>query len=75
MWAIKICVFLLLLLTGISFMMYSEPLTRFFGKSSWAEYRMRQMGGTYFLWKIVGLVLIVIGFLFLVGTLDPILWP
>lgn len=75
MWAVKILSFVILFIIGLSMMIYAEPLTRTFGKSGWAEYRMSTLGGTYFLWKIVGLIFIIVGFLFLVGTLDPILWP
>jgi hypothetical protein len=70
MWAVKILLFAVLFIVGLLMMIYSEPLTRFFGKAAWAEYRMSTMGGTYFLWKIVGLVFIILGFLFLVGTLN-----
>lgn len=75
MWLIKIVSFAFLFVLGFSLILYAEPLVRFFGKSEWAERRMQTQGGSYLLWKLVGLVFIIVGFLFLVGTLDPILWP
>ncbi len=73
--AIKVVVFLLALVVGFAFIIWAEPLVRFFGKAEWAERRFRTSGGSYLLWKLVGLIFILVGFLFVTGTLDPILWP
>jgi len=67
---LKIALFLLGSGLGVLMMVYAEPLVRTFGKSAWAEEKMQTMGGSYFLWKMVGLVFIIISFLLLVGTLD-----
>ena len=75
MWLLKILVFILVFIVGLCFLVYAEPLVRTFGKSSWAEAHFQTSGGSYLLWKIVGIILMILGFLFLVGGLDWLFWP
>ena len=58
------------LIVGTCFMIYAEPLVRTFGKTAWAEEHFKTSGGTYLVWKIVGIIIIIVGFLFLLGTFD-----
>lgn len=52
------------------------PLVNFFGKVAWAEEHLAGgLGGTYFLYKIMGLAVIIISTLYLFGVLDFILFP
>lgn len=70
MFLLKILVFIAALIIGLVLMIYTEPLIRTFGKADWAEAKFGTMGGTYLLWKLIGIIIIIIGFLFMVGTLD-----
>ena len=70
MFLLKILVFILALVLGLSFLIYTEPIVRTFGKTDWAERHFQTFGGTYLVWKIVGIIIIILGFLFLVGSLD-----
>jgi len=64
----KIMVFILALGIGIAILRYSEPLVRTFGKSSFAEQYLG-MGGSYTMWKLIALAVIIVGFLYLLGTI------
>jgi len=70
MFLLKILVFILALIVGLGFLVYAEPLVRTFGKTAWAEEHFRTMGGTYLVWKIVGIIIMIVGLLFLTGTFD-----
>ena len=72
MFFVKIVVFVASLIVGLSFLIWTEPIVRTFGKTGWAEEHFNSFGGTYLVWKIVGIIVIILGFLFLVGTLDPL---
>jgi len=67
---LKILVFVSFLLGGLAMIVYSVQLTRFFGKSWWAEQHFQFWGGTYFLWKLAGIVAILFGIIFALGWLD-----
>ncbi len=72
---VKILVFIVALVVGLSFLIYAEPLVRTFGKTEWAERRFGTQGGSYLLWKVIGIIIIILSFLFLVGSLDWLFWP
>ena len=69
----KITVFIISLPLGLYLMIKAEPLVRLFGKNSWAERVMP--GGSYTMWKLIGIVVIVLGFMFLMGGLDWLVYP
>lgn len=69
----KIIVFIISLPLGLALMIKSEPLVRLFGKNSWAE-RVAP-GGSYTMWKLIGLIVVILGFLFLIGRLDWLVYP
>lgn len=71
----KIVIFILGLIIGMMFLIYAEPIVRTFGKAAWAERHFRTLGGSYLIWKIVGLIIIVLTFLYLVGSLDWLIHP
>ena len=55
---VKILIFLVCTGIGILILKYTEPLVRMIGKMSWAENRLG-MGGTYTVWKLIAILLIV----------------
>jgi len=55
---VKILVFLACTGLAILILMYTEPIVRVFGKMGWAENRLG-MGGTYTVWKLIAILLIV----------------
>lgn len=72
---LKILVFIFGLVIGFLFLIYSEQIVRFVGKSLWFEEYFHLQGGSYLLWKLFGIIVIILGFLFLVGALDWLLFP
>ena len=72
---LRILVFIATLIIGFMFLIYAEPLVRTFGKTAWAEEHFRTFGGTYLVWKVVGIIVIIVGFLFMVGGLDWLIFP
>ncbi len=69
----KIIIFLISFPLGLYFVVRAEPMVRLFGKNSWAERVMP--GGSYMMWKLIGIIVIALGFLFLVGSLDWLIYP
>jgi len=55
---VKIIIFLICATLAILILKYTEPLVRMIGKMSWAENRLG-MGGTYTVWKLIAILLIV----------------
>jgi len=55
---VKILIFLACSAIGILILKYTEPIVRMVGKMGWAEQRLG-MGGTYTVWKLIGILLIV----------------
>jgi hypothetical protein len=49
------------LLLGTATIIYTERLVRIFGRMDWAEHYLGP-AGTYSAWKIIGVVLIIAGF-------------
>lgn len=64
----RIIVFLILLALGIAILRYTEPLVRMFGYNDLAE-KYFGRGGSYTMWKLFGIILMIIGLLYLGGTL------
>ncbi len=65
----RIIVFIVFVAIAIAILKYTEPIVRTFGKNDLAE-KYLGMGGTYNMWKIIAVILIVVGFLYLVGTIS-----
>lgn len=55
---VKILIFLACTGVGILILKYTEPIVRMVGKMDWAENRLG-MGGTYTVWKLIAILLIV----------------
>lgn len=55
---VKILIFLTCVAIAILILKYTEPLVRMIGKMDWAENRLG-MGGTYTVWKLLAVLLIV----------------
>lgn len=61
---------------GFILIRYSIPLTDMFGKVDWAERNLHGgMAGTYTLYRLVGLVFIILSLLYMFGGLGFIVGP
>lgn len=61
---------------GILLMRYTFQLTNLFGKIDWAESHLRGgFGGTYTLYRLVGLFIIIIALLYMFGGVDILIKP
>lgn len=65
----KVITFIVLFAAGVLILKYTEPIVRMVGKSSWAEQHLGA-GGTYNMWKIIALIVMLFGFLYLIGAVD-----
>jgi hypothetical protein len=65
----KIIVFIVLFGAGVLILRYTEPIVHTVGKSGWAEQHLGA-GGTYNMWKIIAIIAMLIGFLYLLGVID-----
>jgi uncharacterized membrane protein len=65
----RILIFAASLVVGILILIKTEPIVRMIGHMGWAERRFGG-GGTYLVWKLIGLIIIVFGVLVLFGTLS-----
>lgn len=64
---VKILVFLICCVIAILILKYTEPLVRMIGKMDWAENRLG-MGGTYTVWKLIAILLIVGSLVYLTSS-------
>ena len=70
-----------LAIVGAAAVLKTEWIVVNFGASAWAEEKFGTIGGTPFIWKVIGILLIFFGFLFitnmiqgfLIGTVGKIL--
>lgn len=69
---VKIIIFVTSLIIGIFFLTKTEKIVFNIGHNNIAE-KYLGPGGSYTMWRIIGIILIFIGFLFLVGRLDGFL--
>ncbi len=65
----RILVFLLTCAVGLAVMRYAEPIVRTFGRMDWAE-KALGAGGTYTAWKLIGVLVIIVGFLYAIGQFE-----
>ncbi|MBU1148990.1 hypothetical protein KKI23_02760 [Patescibacteria group bacterium] len=61
------------IIIGIFMIIGTEPIMRMFGRSDWAEQHMSTYGGTRMYTKLIGLGLILLGFIFMGGWFGPLL--
>jgi len=66
---------IIFVLIGFAVMKYAFPLVNTFGKIPWAENNLGTAGGTYLLYKLAGLVLMILAFLYMFNALDFLLGP
>ena len=66
---IRILFFLATLIMGIGILKYTLQWVGWVGKSSWAEDKIG-VGGTYTMWKLIAIILIILGFLVLIGQVQ-----
>ena len=61
---------------GFLLIKYAVPITNNLGTIEWAEEHMRGgMAGTYSLYKIIGIVVIILSFLYMFGGINVLLAP
>lgn len=65
----RIFFFLFTFAIGLAIIKYTLNWVGWTGKSQWAEDKMGQ-GGTYTLWKIIAVALMIFGFLVLIGQIQ-----
>ena len=66
---VRTIVFIAMFAAGVLILKYTEQVVRTVGKSGWAEQHLG-MGGTYNMWKIIAIVVMLFGFLYLIGAID-----
>jgi len=70
----KILIFILGLGLGVLVMIYHRTFVKIVGINSWAE-RVFGGSGTYIMWQLIGLLIVIITVLYVFGGLDRIsLW-
>lgn len=62
----RILIFLGTLIIGLGIIRYNPQWVSWTGKNQWAENKLGS-GGTYTLWKLVAIAIIIFGFLVLIG--------
>lgn len=64
------------IIIGVLLLKYTYSLSQTFGKFDWAEkYFTGGLGGTYFFYKIAGVLVILFSALYMFGILDNLLGP
>lgn len=58
-------------LIGILFVVFTNPIVDFTGRNSWAE-NFLGGAGTYTLVKVLGIIIIILSFFYITGTLQAI---
>jgi hypothetical protein len=69
---LKVIIFIISLAIGLYFLTKSEYIVRVIGHNAWVDGYLGR-GGSYLMWKVIGIVLIILGFLYMLGDLDPYL--
>lgn len=65
----RLITFIVMLIAGIAIIKNTVPLVRMIGHSNWAE-RHLGAGGSYTMWTLIGIGIILVGFLYLMGVVD-----
>ncbi len=64
------------IIIGILILRYTYVLANAFGKIDWAEkYFGGGLGGTYFFYKLLGILLVILSALYMFGILDNLFSP
>jgi len=63
---LRILIFLIAIVLGIFILKYKERIVNTIGHSDWADRYLGGGGGTYNLWTIIGLLIIIAGIYILV---------
>lgn len=65
----RISIFVATLVIGLGLLRYTLQWVSMVGKNAWAEEHLG-MGGSYSLWKLIGVLIIIFGFLVLLGSVQ-----
>jgi hypothetical protein len=68
----RIIIFLVCSAAGYYCLTNSRQITNIAGPAGWAEHKFGP-GGTYTMWKIIGILIWIFGFIYLLGKWDDIL--
>ncbi len=68
----KAIIFIISLIAGSFLMVKREYIVREIGHNATAE-KYLGGGGSYLMWSLIGLLIIILGFLYLIGDLDPVI--
>ncbi|MBX4188036.1 MAG: hypothetical protein KW793_02780 [Candidatus Doudnabacteria bacterium] len=61
---------------GILIMRYNFQLVNIFGKMGWAEsYLSGGFGGTYLMYKLIGLLVVILALFYMFGSMETIVGP
>jgi hypothetical protein len=64
------------ILVGIAIMRYNFQITNLFGKIGWAESHLSGgLGGTYVMYKLIGLFVVIVAMLYMFGSADLLVKP
>lgn len=64
------------ILIGIAVIRYSFQITNTFGKIGWAENHLGGgLGGTYAMWKLVGVLVCILALLYMFGSIGWLVRP
>ena len=67
---------LIWIVIGVLLMKYTYQIVQYFGKVPWAEQYLRGgFGGTYFMYKLIGVLLVVLALFYMFGALDFFVRP
>lgn len=66
---VRLLVLVVTFIVGLGIIRYAELMVRTFGHTDWAE-RVFGAGGSYTAWKLGGILVIICGFLYAVGTFE-----
>lgn len=66
---VRLLVLVLTFAGGLAIIRHAEPIVRNFGTMDWAEKHLGP-GGTYSAWKLIGILVIIFGFLYAIGQFD-----
>ena len=65
---LRILVFIVCFAIGMGLIIKTEPWVNLVGHSNWAEEHIGG-GGTYSMWKLIGVAIIIGGLLYMAGTI------
>ena len=63
----------IIIIVGVLIVVKSEKIFNFFGYSEWAESKFREWGGSRMMYKLIGLIIILVGIMYMTNMIEGIL--